>query len=440
MVVQSVRGVLRWTSVHGFARAVLHRYARRGDLVSQIMVNRLAIDPYDAYDKVRAAGPFLDGRVALATARHDVCTAVLRSPDLGLDGRRVQLPLPMRGLARLAGSGPPTPAEPPSLLGIDAPDHTRIRRLVTRAFTARAVEALRQRTRVIADELLDGMAAESTVNLVPRYASQLPVRVISDILCVPAEMREQLVVWGQGAGTSLDLGLPLRQFRRAEADLVALQRWLREHVARVRRDPGDDVLSTIVRAQSEDDGLTADEVGANAMLLLVAGFETTVNLLSAGTALLLANPDQLAVLRADPSRWPRAVDEALRYEAPVQRTGRMVLRDTEVAGRRLRQGTIVMALIGGANHDPAVFADPASFDVTRANAAEHLSFSGGPHYCLGAALARMEGEIGLRALFERFPQLALAGTPSRRGTRTLRGYSSLPVRLSADTATTTAAE
>jgi cytochrome P450 len=166
------------------------------------------------------------------------------------------------------------------------------------------------------------------------------------------------------------------------------------------------------------------------MLLLAAGFETTVNLIGNGVGLLTAHPEQLALLRAEPQRWPRAVDEVLRVDSPVQRTGRVAQRDTKVAGEQFRPNQVVILMLGGANRDPAVFPDPDRFDVTRPNAGDHLAFSSGAHFCLGAALARMEGEVGLRALFDRFPDLALAGPPRRRPTRVLRGYASMPVRLS----------
>ena len=167
------------------------------------------------------------------------------------------------------------------------------------------------------------------------------------------------------------------------------------------------------------------------MLLLAAGFETTVNLIGNGTALLIAHPEQHDRLRAEPALWPNAVDEVLRLDSPVQRTGRVAQRDTVLAGVRVPVGKPVMTLLGGANRDPEVFDEPGRFDVGRPNAGEHLAFSSGIHYCLGAGLARMEGTVGLQALFGRFPDIALAGTPHRRATRVLRGYESVPVRLSA---------
>jgi cytochrome P450 len=189
-------------------------------------------------------------------------------------------------------------------------------------------------------------------------------------------------------------------------------------------------MSQIIQAGDEGTRLSDEELRATAGLVLAAGFETTVNLLGSGAVLLIDHPDQLAALKAEPSLWPNAVEEVLRYESPVQNTTRRAVRDTTVRGVPVRTGAFISTMIGGANRDPAVFENPHTFDVRRANAREHLSFSSGAHYCIGAALARLEGEIGLRRLFERFPDLALAGPPRRRGTRTLRGYDAIPVQLS----------
>jgi cytochrome P450 len=317
------------------------------------------------------------------------------------------------------------------MLATDPPDHTRYRKLVTRAFSARAVAALRSRTEEIAAELLDLMATRGRpVDIVSDYASLLPATVIAEMLGAPLAMRRQFLEWGAGGAMSLDAGLGFRQFRESERKLEAMQEWMRSHFEQVRRHPGDDIFSTLVHAQAEEGRLTEDELISIGMLLLAAGFETTVNLIGNGVALLTAHPDQLALLRAEPSRWPNAVDEVLRHDSPVQRTGRFAQRDTEVAGERVRAGQVVVIMLGGANRDPAVFPDPHRFDVTRPNADDHLAFSSGAHFCLGAALARMEGEVGLRALFDRFPDLAPAGPPHRRPTRVLRGYDAMPVRLS----------
>jgi cytochrome P450 len=290
------------------------------------------------------------------------------------------------------------------------------------------VAALRTRTEEIATGLLDDMRGPSA-DLIDDYAALLPATVIAEMLGAPLEMRRQFLQWGAGGALSLDAGLAWSEFRRSESDLDALADWMRGHFAHIRRNPGDDILSALVHAHSAEGRLTEDELTSIAMLLLAAGFETTVNLIGNGAALLTAHPEQLARLRADAALWPRAVDEVLRFDSPVQRTGRIVLRDTTVAGETLRRGQIVVIMLGGANRDPAVFTDPNRFDVGRAEAGEHVAFSSGVHYCLGAGLARMEGEVGLRALFDRFPDLAPSGPPHRRPTRVLRGFDAMPVRL-----------
>jgi cytochrome P450 len=404
-----------------------------GDLTARIMLDASAVaDPFAHYATIRGQGRLIDNGIVLNTAHHDLAVAILRSTDFGVvGGPGGRPPALFRYAVQAGGPGPHGPVEPPSMLATDPPDHTRYRKLVTRAFSAKAVAALRSRTEEIATELLDRMAAKGpAADVIEDYASLLPATVIAEMLGAPVEMRRQFLHWGEGAALSLDAGLTYAQFRRSERDLAALQAWMEEHFAYLRRHPGDNILSTLVHARDGEGRLSEDELINIAMLLLAAGFETTVNLIGNGVALLTAHPDQLDLLRAEPERWPRAVDEVLRVDSPVQRTGRIAHRDTEVAGEHVRAGQLVVLLLGGANRDPAVFADPDRFDVARENAGEHLSFSSGPHFCLGAALARMEGEVGLRALFDRFPDLAVAGTPRRRPTRVLRGYASLPVRLS----------
>ena len=434
---RDARQVVRWGLRHGVVRQILRRRARAGDVGSRIMFDPVVRDdPYPWYERIRAQGPLVATGLAPTTVDHALCTAILRSPDFGTAARAPsRLPAPVRLAMRAAKGGPLNPAEPPSMLAVDPPDHTRYRRLVTRAFSGRAVAALRTRVEEIAEELLDGMAARAAageaVDLVAEYASLLPATVIAEMLGAPVAMRGQFLRWGEGAAVALDPGLSFRDFRRGERDIMALHEWMLGHFAEVRRSPGDDILSALVRVHDEGDGLTDDELSSIAMLLLAAGFETTVNLLGNGAALLVAHPDQLALLQDGTVPWAAAVDEVLRYDPPVQRTARVAQRDTEVAGLRFREGQFVILALGGANRDPAVFADPQRFDVTRSDADRHVSFSSGIHYCLGAGLARMEGEIGLRALFRRFPDLALAGVPRRRATRLLRGYDAMPVTLDA---------
>jgi cytochrome P450 len=227
----------------------------------------------------------------------------------------------------------------------------------------------------------------------------------------------------------IDFGIRYRDFRRGELAVDALHAWMLQHFETLRRDPGDDILSALVAAHDEPDGLSEDELSSMAMLLLEAGFETTVNLIGNGVALLTRHPDQLEVLRCAPARWSSAVDEVLRFDSPVQRTARLAHHPVEVDGEHVEAGELIIALLGGANRDPAVFTDPQRFDVTRADAGKHLAFSAGIHYCIGAALAKMEGEVGLRALFDRFPDLALTTAPRRRPSPVLRGYDSMPATL-----------
>jgi cytochrome P450 len=205
--------------------------------------------------------------------------------------------------------------------------------------------------------------------------------------------------------------------------------WLGQHLDRLRRDPGDDLLSELVAARDEGRGLTETELKATAGLVLAAGFETTVNLLGNGIALLHDHPGERDRVVADPALWGNVVEEVLRLDPPVLLTGRMAVRDTELAGQPVRAGAMVTAILGGANRDPDVFPDPTRFDVARPNARDHIAFSAGRHHCLGAQLARMEGEVGLRAIWDRFPDLRLEPGARRRETRILRGFERLPATL-----------
>ena len=424
---------IRWAARHGIARTVLNRHARRGNLDARLMTDRtLRDDPFASYDTVRARGPLSRGPFALTSASHDVCGSVLRSDAFGVELRPNQLPGLAQRVLKMSRGGALTPVDPPSMLAVDPPTHTRYRRLVSKVFTPRAIEALRPRMEKLASDLLDDLQAEAVggrIDLIEGYAALLPVTVISEILGVPTSMREKFLAWGNGAAITLDIGIGLGEFRRAERDLIALRTWMTDHFDRLRRDPGDDLLSQLVQVEDAQGGLTELELAGTAMLLLGAGFETTVNLIGNGAVQLVRNPEQLERLRAQPDLWPNAVEEVLRYDSPVQRTARVAMAETELAGQAVPQGALVACLLGGANRDPAVFENPHVFDVARSNARDHLAFSAGVHFCLGAALARMEGQIGLQTLFDRFPDLTLAGEPHRRGTRVLRGYDAVPIRL-----------
>jgi cytochrome P450 len=380
-------------------------------------------------DELREHGAFYRGKYSSVSVDNAAVRAMLSNPDAGTmfgspdDSRLGRLH------AWSMRDAPLGPLNPPSLLVTEPPDHTRYRKLVSRVFSVRAVEKLRGRTQEIATDLLDRIDPTSTDDLVASYCSLLPVTVIAEILGVPEPDREKVLRFGAAAAPSLDLGLSWREFRRVESALYEFDEWLGSHLDSLRRNPGHDLLSQLVAAQEDGVGLTDTELKSTAGLVLAAGFETTVNLLGNGIALLAADPEQRSLLAEREELWPNAVDEVLRVDPPVLLTGRMATADTDVAGVPMKRGGVMVGLLAGANRDPKVFPEPGKYDVTRENAREHVSFSAGRHYCLGAALARMEGEVGLRTLFERYPDLRVERGAVRRGTRILRGYEHLPVTL-----------
>jgi hypothetical protein len=429
-----LRVTARWLALDAPVHVAAWRWADDGDLQA-VLISDPAVreDPVAVFERLRAAGPISPTRIGHISPSHRIVQTVLRSDEFHTTRVQTGLPRPLRLIERWTRGGHLHPLQPPSLLSVDPPEHSRYRALVSSVFTARAVAALRPQVQAVADELLDEAEAAgpdgAPVDIVPRYCARLPVAVISEILGVPPEDRGRVLEFGELAAASLDVGLSLDTFRDVERGLCDFDAWLSEHLAQLRRNPGDDLMSQLAHASIDGQQLDHDELRATAGLVLVAGFETTVNLLGNGMKLLLDHPDQLAVLAADPARWPNAVEEVLRTESPVLATARLAARDTTVEGYPVAEGEVVTLLLAAANRDPELFTDPNSFDVTRSNAGKHLAFSAGRHYCLGAALARLEGEIGLRTVFERFPRLRLAGPAARRPTRVLRGWAHLPVQL-----------
>jgi cytochrome P450 len=428
---EEVRAGVHWGVAHGLPTLLLRRAAGRGDLQARLIrVGSLGTDEvFELVEEIRAHGPLYRSRIGYVATSHAVVRELLTSDDF-----RTGFPTDAGPIGRLARWAAPTtlhPVEPPSLLVTEPPDHTRYRKLVTRVFTMRAVERLRERTEEIADGLLDDLErrADGPVDLVEAYCAVLPVTVIAEVLGVPEEERGRVLDFGSAAAPSLDLGLGFRRYRSVARALARFDEWLGDHLDRLRRDPGDNLLSQLVAAREDGQGLSETELKATAGLVLAAGFETTVNLLGNGIALLHDHPDERARVVAEPALWPTVVEEALRLDPPVLLTARMAVRDTELAGRPVRAGSMVTAILGGANRDPAVFEDPLRFDVARANAREHIAFSAGRHHCLGAQLARMEGEVGLRAIWDRFPGLRLEPGARRRETRILRGFATLPATL-----------
>ena len=407
--------------------------ARRGDPQGRLIADpTVRANPVAFTDKLRTQGPIVKCRFVWMTVDHKIANDLLRSDDFRVIAMGSNLPKPLQWVARHTETGLLHPLQPPSMLSVEPPDHTRYRKLVSSVFTTRAVAALRDRVEETANTLLDqleGGEQSDVVDVVERYCSQLPVTVIGDILGVPEPARPRILEFGELAAPSLDIGLTWAQYRRVHHGIEGFNGWLADHLQGLRRNPGDDLMSQIIQASDEGAHLNDEELLATAGLVLAAGFETTVNLLGNGIRLLLETPEHLAALAARPELWPNAVEEILRLESPVQITARMASKDTDIAGVTVRRGEGVVIYLAGANRDPKVFADPHRFDIERDNAGKHLSFSGGRHFCLGAALARAEGEVGLRTFFDRYPEARLAGTGSRRDTRVLRGWSSIPVRL-----------
>lgn len=388
----------------------------RREPVARLHLRAGIADPYPIYKQVLAAGPFL--RLPSgdrATASHELCGHVLRSRDFG-----VRPPGD-------AASATPAAGFDLGMLDRDPPDHTRLRRLVAPAFTPRRIEAHRPLVEAAAARLLEQIGGSDRFDLVARYASPLPVTVITALLGVDSAEGTVLARHGAAVSSALD-GIRgprhLLALQRAGADLQAMFERL---IDQRRRQPREDLLSALVAAEGEG-RLTGYELFVTCHLLLVAGFETTVNLLGNAVTALLDHPDQWAAVRDDPGLAAAAVEETLRYDPPVQSTYRIAHAPVELAGERFAPGDGVMLLIGGAARDPAAYPDPDRFDVHRRPDAAHLAFSAGAHYCLGAPLARLEAEIGLRRLIEQLPRLRRAGRGRMRPASTIRGYAVLPVR------------
>jgi cytochrome P450 len=419
---------LRWFVRQGAARYALAAASRQGNLTARILYDQeTQVNPFPLHDHIRDQGPLVGGKWATTTARFSCSQEILRNKRLNASATSSRLA--SWALEHTHDADAVGPLDQPSLLVVDPPDHTRYRRLVSQVFTARAVETVRPKVQRIVDDLLDEMAQHEEVDLVERFAKRLPVAVIAHMMGIPEHMLGQFLDWSERAVPALDLGLNYPDFMVADAALRETNAWLVEHFQRLRRQPGDDLLSYLVQLADGGERLNDAELLATVQLLLAAGFVTIVDMLASGAVLLARHPDQLKILLDDPHGWANAVEEILRFDSPVQVTARFAAEPTRACGTEVLKGQAILVFLGGANRDPAEFPDPNVFDVTRANARDHLAFSRGIHHCLGSGLARLEGEIGLRALFERFPDLELVGPPARRPGSVLRGYQSVTVRL-----------
>ena len=382
-------------------------------------------DPYPLLRELRETSPV--HRLGFADywilTRFEDCRAVLRDQRLGKPGPGDLVPS-LRGTSSRDAGGDR------SMLFLNPPDHTRIRSLVSRAFTPRRVEQFRASIETMTAELLDELSATGGGDLMARLAFPLPANVISELVGIPRDDRDWLRPLILDLAATLEVDRGPGEAERAKVSRDKVRSYLQELIDRRRAAPADDVLSGLIAAVDGDDRLSESEMVMSVILIYGAGFETTTNLIGNMILTLLRNPDELARLRSDRSLVPAAVEEVLRYEPPVQVDSRYAFEDVEIAGELVRKGFVVMTLLGAANRDPAVIEDPERFDVGRREI-PMLSFSSGIHYCLGASLARLEGQVVLAGLLDRFSTWTLLEqAPPWKPRLTLRGLARLPVDLS----------
>lgn len=390
-------------------------YARR-DPMALLLLRPGRDNPYAIYEQMRRSGPLLPTRLGnWSTTSHRICNTVLRDRRFGVQPADVS-PDDQSGEAFDL-----------SFLDMNPPDHTRLRRLAQPAFSPRQMAGYEPRIEATVADLLDRAQKTETFDLVSAFASPLPIAVITDLLGVPDADAQRFAQYGGVIGGALDGIQSLSHARRLQAANTELTALFEDLFALRRRSPADDIVSQLVAAG--DDQIKPAELLPMCVLLLVAGFETTVNLIGNAVNALLDHPEQWAALCADPEGLAgKAVEETLRFDPPVQRTGRFALEPLELAGRPVRRNQSVVVLIGGANRDPEAFEDPECFDIQREQTADHLAFSSGIHYCVGQPLAQLEATIALRSLAERMPALRRAGATRRRRSNTIRGPIRLPVR------------
>ena len=371
-------------------------------------------NPYPTYHRLREKDPIHRMRLvdAWVLTRYDDVQTVLQ------DHRRFS--------NQEAGAGDREYTQDRSMLDLDPPDHTRLRSLVSKAFTPRSVAALGPRIERIVEELLDEVDGEDRFDLIDSFAFPLPIIVIAEMLGVPAEDLDRFKDWSNDIVLSLEPILSREQrerFRRSEQELYE---YFEGIIALRRQEPQDDLVSALLAAEEEGDRLSHGELLATLLLLLVAGNETTRNLIGNGMLALLRNPGELQRLREQRDLLDPAIDELLRYDSPVQLDGRTALEDVELGSKLIRTGQQVVSVVGAANRDPAAFSDPDRLDIGRQEKS-HISFGRGIHYCLGASLATLEGRIAFEGLLERFSTVRLAAEPQQRKQVVLRGVENLVV-------------
>jgi hypothetical protein len=382
-------------------------------------------DPYPTYHRLRAEDPVHHSPLGFwVLTRYEDVSSVLRDP------RFVKEPLAALVAARFGAEVPRGVGL--SMLDRDPPDHTRLRSLVSTAFTPRVVEGLRPRIQQIVDDLITRAEAAGGMDVIEEFAYPIPVNVICEMLGVPVADHERFRGWSLDIARGLDsIWLPPDSEipRRSAASRHAISDYFRGLIAQRRASPRNDLLSALIAAEAAGDKLSEEELVATCILLLIAGHETTVNLIGNGMLALLRHPAELRRLRESPGLITSAVEELLRYDGPVQRTARVASADATIGGRTIAKGDMVMPFIAAADRDPAQFPEPDRLDLSRSDN-RHIAFGWGIHFCLGAPLARIEGQIAIDALVRRLPGLELAThEPEYRQSLTLRGLKTLPVKF-----------
>jgi len=389
-------------------------------------------NPFPFYAQLRAEAPVfpvklraklpIGGRAWLIT-RYDDVLNVLKDERFAKDRRNAMTPEQLNKLPWVPAMFKPLER---NMLDLDSPDHTRLRALVHKAFTPLLIEQMRDQVQALTNELLDKVEPDGRMDLIADFALPLPLTMIGRILGVPAADNHKFHRWTKtliSAGTNRNLFVLIPSVTR-------FMGYMKKLIKQRRAYPKDDLITALVQAKDGSDQLSEDEVLAMIFLLLIAGHETTVNLIGNGTLALLEHPDQMAKLRSEPEHIKTAIEELVRYVCPVEMaTERYAREDITIAGTTIPRGELVMAVIGSANRDPHYFDNPDSLDITRTNN-KHLAFGHGPHYCLGASLARLEGQIAISTLIQRMPNLRLSIAPDQlrwRGTFVLRGLEALPV-------------
>ncbi len=386
-------------------------------------------DPYTQYAAMREGDPVhrtpLDFWVLF---RYEDILRFLKDPTLSVEDRNAN-PTAIDEMIQQA-VGDRTGRGERSMLSRDPPDHTLLRKLVTKAFTPRVIEELRPRIATLVDEMLDDARDRGSIDLIHDYAFPLPFAVISEMLGVPAADGEKLREWSGLIVRTLEPIVDMALIQRIVEASDHMYEHVSDLIAMKRKEPADDLLSALIAAEEHGDVLSDDELVEQVVLLYIAGHETTVNLIGNGVLALLRNRDELRRLQSEPTLIPGAIEEFLRYDSPVQMSRRITLTELEIGGRTIEKGAFCALVLASANRDPARFGEDAdSLDVGRADAHQHLSFGGGAHYCLGAALARVEGQVAIGSLIDRFPDLEVAGDLAYNGRLNLRGLERFPIAL-----------